>query len=123
MPKLKLFWKGALMRFATGFWVSLASSSALLDSGSLAGSAAFPTLIATLSKTAQKSQETEVIREAFIDSFFIVVPRTFMAIARSAIRAGPTRLKQGGSADSTLRLARRANQRREDGLGHSVKHH
>ena len=65
------------MRFATGFWVSLASSSVFLSScsWSLVGSAAFPAFNATLTKTAQKSQETGVIQEAFIDSFFIVVPR------------------------------------------------
>src|SRR5262245_532206 len=28
-PKLKLFWKGTLMRSATGFWVFLASSDSL----------------------------------------------------------------------------------------------
>src|SRR6516164_7306150 len=89
MPKLKLFWKGTLIRFETGFWVSLASSSALLDSGSLAGSAAFPAFIVTPTKTAQKRQETGAIQEAFIDSFFIVGSAPFMANPRSAIRAAP----------------------------------
>src|SRR6516164_3073847 len=78
------------MRFATGFCVSLASSSALLDSGSLAGSAAFPAFIVTPTKTAQKRQETGAIQEAFIDSFFTVVPRRlWLLLVPSSVPSGP----------------------------------
>ena len=109
------------MRFATGFWVFLTSSSVLLDSGSLAGSAAFPGFIAAITKTAQKRLETGVIQEAFIDSFFTVGSAPFMAIPRSAIRAAP--IETGRPGYSSLRLARWANQRREDWLGHPVERH
>src|SRR6516164_9074426 len=102
------------MRFAMGFWVSLASSSALLDSGSVAGSAAFPALIVTLSKTAKKRHETGGIQEAFIDSFFIVVlfffadanPRFRTVYGYSAFcqRSRPLELPSPGSAGGNLLL-------------------
>src|ERR1700758_697471 len=71
IPKLKLFWNGTLMRLATGFWVSLASSS-VLDSCSLVDSAAFALKRAKVSKIAAKELATRLTQAAaFIGMFFI----------------------------------------------------
>ena len=88
LPKLKLFWKGTLMRFAMGFWVSLASSSALLDSGSVAGSAAFPLNSAKLKKIATTVQIIET-DEAICFAAPLTISRcvVFISIALSWLMA------------------------------------
>src|ERR1700752_320958 len=70
IPKLKLFWNGTLMRLATGFWVSLASSS-VLDSCSLEDSAAFALKNAKVSKIATKELATRLTQAALIGVLFI----------------------------------------------------
>src|SRR5271165_2103677 len=71
MPKLKLFWKGTLMRLATGFWVSLASFS-VSDSLSLPGSAAIAVKGTMLDKIATRKLATGVT-EAWKIVFIVLV--------------------------------------------------
>src|SRR5271167_2749432 len=68
IPKLKLFWKGTLMRLAIGFWLSLASSSVL---ASLSDSAAFVLKSAKVSKLTTKKGRTGVIQASFIGLLLI----------------------------------------------------
>jgi hypothetical protein len=77
------------MRFATGFWVSLASSSALLDSGSVA---AFPAFVVRVTKTAQKKPGNRSYPGSFHRFVFYSGSAPLMAIACSAIRAEQPRL-------------------------------
>src|SRR5208282_2874291 len=69
IPKLKLFWKGTLMRLAIGFWLSLASSSVVLES--LSDSAAFALKSEKISKITTKMGGTGVSQATFPDVFSI----------------------------------------------------